>query len=934
MPFSEAVARIAKRFGLRAVVARSVATRVSIDDDDVTLTQALADIVPPSLRFRVAGDAVVISGAPSVAQSTPAPAADEAEPIVLKPRVLSPERAAQLVTEMFPKSRVRTDDRTGSVVVFAPKKNADSIRSTFDALDAKGPSLTSSQAFPIHTVDPQKLAATLRRIYPSAHIDVGPNRTLVAVANAQQLAEMQTIVGNIDVAAPVASTAPRTDDSVAIGAARPADVARAVGAVVPGVRAQVSGQSVVFSGSQDAVAQAKALAAQLDLPAPTVRYTEVYRMKSVDASSVAALITKTLPNVGVSVDRDLNAFSALATTGEQQRIAEAVAQLDTGPSMRSSGTYNGLSGPGGIPVSQPGTQGGIITSANGSVAEVITLRAAAPGLAQGGASTTSGDLAASVQAALQQAAPDLHITVVPNNPSQLILTGSEPSITLAKQVIAQLDVAQKLVVLDTEILEVDESVAKNLGFSLGDNPVLSTVYTEVLPSIATNGSGVTPPLQGLQALARTPFTFTAQLNLLISNGNARILANPRISTISGRTATIRAGENIAILTTTGGSTGTVATTQLQTFQTGVALDITPVINAENFITVMLHPVVNSLSGTTNGVPQISTRDTETTVAMKADQTLVIGGLIEDSTIRNETKIPLLGDLPLVGKAFRDTTINKQRNELIITVTPHILEPGQVNNLPPQSSALGMPTPQPLPTIEPETALPTASPHRPRSRRAAALQAVPAPAPTYAQALGTQPQVIVPLGREAPAAVPTPAPFATPAPVGAAGLPGALGQSSGIGQVPGPTQGAQPQIGATPGIATPANLFAGPTPAPTPSAFANANTFTYGASPTNNFAAPSAAIQIYYVTLTPTVLKNNTQVAISVITSSNAQKVSIGYQGGSATQLTNVGSGQWQAQYPFSTLGAPAAQSQVNLTLAATKADGTTATMNIPVSIAQ
>ena len=757
-------------------------TRVTIDDDDVTVTQALADVVPPSLRFRVTGDAIVVSAAPPVARRAVA-AADDGDPIVLKPRVLSPARAAQLVTEIFPSSRVRTDDRTGSVVVFAPKKNADSIRSTFDALDAKGPGLTSTQAFPVHSVDPAKIVATLRHIYPSARVELAPNKTIVAVATAQQLSEMQTIVSNIDGAVPAPSATPvRSDDSIAIGSARPADVARAVGAMVPNVRAQVSGQSVVLSGPQDAVAQAKGLAAQLDLPAPTIRYTQVYRLKAVDAASVAALITKTLPNVGVTVDADLNAFSALATTAEHQRIADAVAQLDVGPSVRSAS----LASIGGIPVSQPGTAGGLITSANGTVAEVITLRAAAPGLGQGGQSTTSTDLAASVQQALQGAAPDLHITVVPNNPSQLILTGSEASITLAKQVIAQLDVAQKLVVLDTEILEVDESVAKNLGFSLGDNPVLSTVYTEVMPAIATNGSGVTPPLQGLQSLARTPFTFTAQLNLLVSNGSARILANPRISTISGRTATIRAGENIAILTTTGGSTGVSATTQLQTFQTGVALDITPVINAEDFITVMLHPVVNSLSGTTNGVPQISTRDTETTVAMKADQTLVIGGLIEDSTTKNETKIPLLGDLPLVGKVFRDTTINKQRNELIITVTPHIVAPGQSAALPSRFT-LQPPRPQELPTLAPTTVLPQATASRPRTRasrasRFGAAATTPAAAPTYT-AIDPQPAPVVPLGRPAPTPAPTPA----PAPVqngGPSNVPGILSRAqAGGGQSP-------------------------------------------------------------------------------------------------------------------------------------------------------
>ena len=114
------------------------------------------------------------------------------------------------------------------------------------------------------------------------------------------------------------------------------------------------------------------------------------------------------------------------------------------------------------------------------------------------------------------------------------------------------------------------------------------------------------------------------MNLAIQNGKGRVLANPRITTLSGRTASIKAGDNISILTTTAGSVGTIATTQVQSFQTGVTLDITPLIDDNDGITVNLHPVVNSLIGLNDGIPEISTRDTQTTVRLRDDQTLVIG----------------------------------------------------------------------------------------------------------------------------------------------------------------------------------------------------------------------------------------------------------------------------------------------------------------------
>ena len=137
--------------------------------------------------------------------------------------------------------------------------------------------------------------------------------------------------------------------------------------------------------------------------------------------------------------------------------------------------------------------------------------------------------------------------------------------------------------------------------------------------------------------------FTAELNFLIANNKARILEDPRITTISGRTASLRAGETVNILTTTGGGTGTVATTQVQSFQTGVTLDITPVVNDGDYITVTLHPSVNSIAAiSAAGVPNIQTRDTTTTVGLHDGQTIVIAGLIEDLDSRLGSKDPISG----------------------------------------------------------------------------------------------------------------------------------------------------------------------------------------------------------------------------------------------------------------------------------------------------
>lgn len=129
-----------------------------------------------------------------------------------------------------------------------------------------------------------------------------------------------------------------------------------------------------------------------------------------------------------------------------------------------------------LSVGQPGAAQQIAGPGGGF--EIYILRAALPGV-NGAALTSASDIAQMITQALSQTAPDLRITLAPNH-QQLILVGSPYSIKVAKGLIDQLDVAQKLVVLDAEVLEVDENVAKNLGLQI-TTPVVGSTFSEVSP---------------------------------------------------------------------------------------------------------------------------------------------------------------------------------------------------------------------------------------------------------------------------------------------------------------------------------------------------------------------------------------------------------------------------------------------------------------------
>jgi type II secretory pathway component GspD/PulD (secretin) len=613
--------------------------------------------------------------------------------------VIKAEDGVRILRRFYPRAHMFVDRNANAIIVSASPDDVAAIRQIASGIDTKSALTPVTQSITLHRIEADTMRARLQSLFTDAKIMTLGRHMLLISSTSAELQQMQTLISAVDVspATPTPPPEPTPPDTEAVHLLQaPArTVARELANAIHGLRIGVAGQSIILAGSPELVTRAKDLITALDTPAAGQKYTAVYRIHTLDAQSLGDLIQRSFPNATVTVDEDINSISVLATPSEQQHIADAIARLDsqgasnTQAGAAASANTNGLDGPGSI--------------------QIYTMKAALPG-ASGAASTSATDLASLVLQSLQPQAPDLHINVSPNS-SQMVLTGSAYSIKLAKELLSQLDIAQPLVVLDTEILEMDETTAKNLGIavsSINGGPFsVGTIFSESSPP-PDPVTGVQPPLKRLQPLYRTPISFGIAVNLAIQNGTARVLADPRITTLSGHMASIRAGDNISIPLTTGGGAGTIATTQIQTFQTGVTLDITPIVNADGLVTVTLHPVVNSLTGILNGVPQISTRDTQTIVALKQDETLVIGGLIQDNTERSESKLPILGDLPLLGPLFRNETLNGNRNELIISVTPHVLNPSGANVYP-GPPLPNIPSAAPLPTLPPSTVLPTQAP---------------------------------------------------------------------------------------------------------------------------------------------------------------------------------------------------------------------------------
>ncbi|MCP4274152.1 MAG: hypothetical protein GY781_19695, partial [Gammaproteobacteria bacterium] len=166
--------------------------------------------------------------------------------------------------------------------------------------------------------------------------------------------------------------------------------------------------------------------------------------------------------------------------------------------------------------------------------------------------------------------------------------------------------------------------------------------------------------------------FNYLITALKSQGDVTVLSSPEVSILNGQKAILNSVTQDVYFETqqsAGGAGGVITTTTANSFNYGVFLDVTPHVDLEGMITMDVHPSVSSFiafrtSGTSSR-PAIDTRETQTVVNIKSGETILIAGLIKNDIKQNRAKLPLLGDLPVAGKAFRRETNSDIKTELVI-----------------------------------------------------------------------------------------------------------------------------------------------------------------------------------------------------------------------------------------------------------------------------
>lgn len=239
----------------------------------------------------------------------------------------------------------------------------------------------------------------------------------------------------------------------------------------------------------------------------------------------------------------------------------------------------------------------------------------------------------------------------------------------------------KQVKIEAKIVEIDSDKADKIGLQY-----FNAAKTEVNKD--TGGVSVTPGTTGNflmgQNLGRGAYGWfgdyagiNANLMLLVTQGYAKVLSQPNVVTMSGEKANILIGGEIPIPISNSDGQLTV-----EWHEYGIKLDIEPNVGVDDQITGKINAEVSSLDSnsaaainidTKLSIPALRSRKAETVITLKSGNTMAIGGLISSDDSKQITKVPLLGDLPILGQFFRSTSKNKERKEIVILVTPTLVD---------------------------------------------------------------------------------------------------------------------------------------------------------------------------------------------------------------------------------------------------------------------
>jgi type II secretory pathway component GspD/PulD (secretin) len=401
------------------------------------------------------------------------------------------------------------------------------------------------------------------------------------------------------------------------------------------------------------------------------RYIKTFKLNNSNPVEIAQILEASVFNKGYKVNDQSNggSFAAVSSGTGQQQADSSGQQEQTGASTGQSSLVNSK----------------II---KGKVEELIS----------GENFGDAGKLASTIK--IQQSKVSTQPIQINNNDggaivipdtrtNSILVAGLKEDILMAEAAIKTLDKALRQVSIEVSLIELKKEDYNNLGavinaqggsFNTGFNTATAlTGYNNFITD--ANQSGIT--LNTLNSLDKN---FAIKLNNLLKNKKAKLLANPQILALDGSESLIKITDQVVSkITTTVTTNSTSYNTELA--DVGIVLNILPKIGDDDYVTMKIRPSITDplpkviVGASAIEITPISTREVILqNVRVKSGETLSIAGITKENNIETIGKIPLMADLPVIGKLFQNKEYNHNKTELMILITPKIVNESPITSL--------------------------------------------------------------------------------------------------------------------------------------------------------------------------------------------------------------------------------------------------------------
>src|SRR5467141_1323148 len=263
----------------------------------------------------------------------------------------------------------------------------------------------------------------------------------------------------------------------------------------------------------------------------------------------------------------------------------------------------------------------------------------------------------------------------------LVMKDTPNAIRLAEKLIAAQDIAEPEVMLEVEVLEIGYNRLLELGIRFPGTAAVSLVGgATAAGAVGTPGTLTLPELRSRdQNLVRLTFTDPLFLfSLRQTDSRTNLLANPRIRVKNKEKAKIHIGDRVPVITTTSAVAGGFVSQSVSYLDVGLQLEVEPLVYLEDDVGIKVGLEVSSITNTIQPpgggtlVYQIGTRKTNTVLRLRDGETQILAGLINDQDQRNATRVPGLGDFPVLGRLFSSTSDTIAKTEIVLLITPRLM----------------------------------------------------------------------------------------------------------------------------------------------------------------------------------------------------------------------------------------------------------------------